>query len=78
MQELVSGEFWLKISIGGREVFAVNNQLPTEFSSVKVEFFFSKVFFESANIANAVVKSQCDDLTCSSLRNVSIFSQEIL
>jgi len=35
-QELVSGEFWLKISIGGREVFAVNNQLPTEFSSVKV------------------------------------------
>ena len=61
MQELVSGEFWLKISIGGREVFAVNNQLPTEFSSVKVEFFFSKVFFESANIANAVVKSHCDD-----------------
>jgi len=35
-QELFLGEFWLKISIGGREVFAVKNQLPTEFSNVKV------------------------------------------
>ena len=42
MQELVRGEFWLKISIGGREVFAVNNQLPTEFPNVKVNFYSAK------------------------------------
>ena len=40
MQELVRGEFWLKISIGGREIFAVKNQMPTEFTNVKVNFFF--------------------------------------
>ena len=42
MQELVRGEFWLKISIGGREVFAVNNQLPTEFPNVKVNSYLGE------------------------------------
>ena len=35
-QEVVLGEFWFKVSIGGKETFAVRNQLPSEFIDVKV------------------------------------------